>query len=88
MFGQSFLLTPLTLNLTRRVTFCAQRCMGASLNEASKTADEIGMSAAATVATIAGVLTVDPAGAALSATYLAVESGEADVRHSAMQKVS
>ena len=86
MFGQSFLLTPLTLNLTRRVTFCAQRCMGASPADASKVADEIGLSAAATVATITGVLTADPAGAALSASYLAVELGEADTRQSNEQK--
>lgn len=80
-FGQSVLLTSLTLGLTRRATFCVQRCCGASPEEASRAADEIGLSAATTVAALASVLTVDPIGSALSAGYIAAEAGEAERRH-------
>lgn len=81
MFGQSFLFTTLTLNLTRRVTYCTKRCFGATAAEASRAADEIAIPAAAAVAAMTSVLTVDPAGAALSASYIAAESGEAENRH-------
>jgi hypothetical protein len=80
-FGQSALLTSLTLGLTRRATFCIQRCCGASPEEATLAADEIGLSAATAVATVAGILTLDPIGSALSAGYIAAESGEAERRH-------
>lgn len=80
MFGQSLLFTTLTLNLTRRVTYCAKRTFGASPAEAQKAADDIALSAASTVAGLTSVLTVDIPGAALSAAYLAAETGEAERR--------
>jgi hypothetical protein len=80
-FGQSALLTSLTLGLTRRATFCVQRCCGASPEAATRAADEVGLSAAATVAAVAGILTLDPIGSAISAGYIAAEAGEAERRH-------
>ena len=79
--GQSFFFTTLTLNLTRRATFCFQRISGKPPLEAQLIADEVGLSAAGTVAAITGVATADPLGASLSASYLALEAGEAQKRN-------
>ncbi len=79
-FGQSFLLTPLTLNLTRRATFAVSRCFGQSAKDAMTIADEAGIVAASVVATATAIVTLDPTGATLSASYIALEMGEREAR--------
>lgn len=78
--GQSFLVTPLALNLARRVTFTACRWLGQSPREAAMVADEVAFTAASIVGTAAAVVTIDPGGAAMSASYLALEAKEAALR--------
>jgi hypothetical protein len=79
-FGQSSILTPITLNLTRRIVYTANRCLGKSPQQAAETADELAIPAASAVAAVTAIATLDPAGGALSAGYLALEMGEMERR--------
>ncbi len=80
MFGHSLPITMMGLNITRRVAFTASRCLGKSPREAVEIAEDIGISAGAVLATTVAIATIDLAGGAASAAYLALESGEAEKR--------
>jgi hypothetical protein len=86
MFGQSFFLTSISLNMTRRVTFTACRFLGKPLREAAEIADDVAISAASVIGTAAAIVTLDPAGGAASAGYIVLEHAEAQKRATAAPK--
>lgn len=83
MLGQSFPLTAISLNLTRRITFTGCQFFGVPPKKAMEVADDVAISAASVVATAAAIVTIDPAGGAMSAAYLLLESDDATKRTAA-----
>jgi hypothetical protein len=83
-FGQSAFSAFMVGNITKRLTYLgARHCFGKSPREADLLSDDLSLSAAATVGTMVSVLTLDPAGGALTMGYCKLLASEMEGKEKA-----